>query len=138
MTEGFDHLLTGAYGRIQLLVVSFGLTAALVTYPYYGLPAAAGVLLGSALAVVNFTWLKASMLAFTSHFAEPEAPPKPENTRLIARFFLRYLLAGAVLFAIIKSSAVSVYGLLAGLLVVVPALLCEAVYEAWHAFKVSE
>jgi hypothetical protein len=131
-----EQFLEGAYTRIQIALAALVLAAAPFTLIKFGLRPASGVLLGGAVALVNFMWLKRSMLALTSAVAG--GAQTPANTALVMRFFLRYALLAIVGYVIINSSAVSVYGLIAGLLLSVPALLFEVAYEIWYALHHGE
>lgn len=136
--DTLERFFAGAYRRIQWTIVGCGALAAAGAWYRYGPRMALGVLLGAALAYINFVWLKSSMLAVSGAYAtmgagtEATPPPSPPTMRLAIRFFLRYVLAAAIAYAILASSAVSAYGLLAGLLMIVPALLVEAGHEAWR------
>jgi hypothetical protein len=131
-----EQFLAGAYFRIQLALAALVLACATVALIKFGVRHGAGVLLGGAVAFINFVWLKRSMLALTSAVAA--GAQTPPNTALVLRFFLRYALLAVVAYVIINSSAVSVYGLIAGLLLSVPALLFEVAYEIWYALHHGE
>jgi hypothetical protein len=53
----------------------------------------------------------------------------------VVRFLLRYGLIAAAAYAILKISAWSLYGMLAGLFLPVAAIACEAIYEAYVALR---
>jgi hypothetical protein len=112
------------------------LAGAAAGFVLYGSNAGLGVLLGGSVAFLNFLWLKSSMLALTSAVAATEqVPPKPA---LLLRFLLRYALLAFVGYAIIASSAISAYGVMWGLLLSVPALLIEVIWEIRYALKHGE
>ena len=87
---------------------------------------------GSAIAIVNFYWLKRIVNAFADRIA---SGGRASGTGIVLRFFLRYALIGAIAYVIIKGSAYSVYGLVAGLSLPVGAILIEAGYEVYLALR---
>lgn len=92
-----------------------------------------GFLLGGLIGVFNFVVLKRTVAAVGEVVAEGRATRSVK--RQVFKFFFRYLLLGAVLYVIFKSSAVSVYGLFIGLFLPVGAILIEAVYELYSALR---
>lgn len=94
---------------------------------------AAAFLLGGTISAVNFHLLKRTVSILTQIVAEGEAR-RPARAG-VARFFLRYVLLAVVLYVIFRSSAVSVYGLFAGLFLPVAAILLEAVYQIYAALR---
>ena len=58
-----------------------------------------------------------------------------KGSRIVLRFLVRYGLVGGLAYAIFKSSLVAFYGFLWGLLVPVAALMIEAVWEGYNAFR---
>jgi hypothetical protein len=134
---GFDHaFLSGAYRRIQIAIAVITVCVTLGAGLQFGLRAALGVTLGGAIAFVNFAWLKQSMIGLTDRFAiAVQRNSQPNTPRVMLRFFARYAAIAIVAYATIASSAVSPYGVMAGLLLSVPALLFEAMYEIWRALR---
>jgi hypothetical protein len=92
-----------------------------------------GFLLGGLIGIFNFVVLKRTVAAVGQVVAEGRATRSVK--RQVFKFFFRYLLLGAVLYVIFKSSAVSVYGLFIGLFLPVGAILIEAVYELYGALR---
>jgi hypothetical protein len=133
----FDHaFLAGAYRRIQAAILVLTSAVAVGAYVQYGIGPSVGVVLGGAIALLNFLWLKQSMIGLTNRFAEVAQPKeKPRTLGLVLRFFLRYGAIAVATFVTIKGSAASAYGVMVGLLLSVPALLFEALYETWHALR---
>src|SRR5579872_7364479 len=88
---------------------------------------AGAFLLGGFVSAVSFYLLWRGVSLFTQMAAEGRGKP-PAKARY-SWFFLRYLLFGFILYVIFKSSAVSAYGLFAGLFLPVAAMLLEAAYR---------
>lgn len=92
-----------------------------------------GFLLGGLLGIFNFIVLKRTVVAVGQVVAEGRATRSVK--RQVFKFLFRYLLLAAVLYVIVKGSAVSVYGLFIGLFLPVGAILIEAVYELYSALR---
>jgi hypothetical protein len=90
-------------------------------------PAAGGIFFGAALSWLSFYWLVSAMAGLSQTVAGDETK-KPSARRLFVRFILRYALVAAALYAMIKSSLVVTYAIGFGLLLIVPALMIEAIY----------
>ena len=88
----------------------------------------AGLLLGGALAVFNHHWLRASVASVFG-----DAPPGRRPRLGAARFVLRYLVIAAVVFAAVWLGLASLVATLAGMCLVVAALLAEGVRQLYTA-----
>jgi len=84
---------------------------------------AAGLVLGSGLALVNYFWLHQAI----EHLLAAHQERLPRS--LIAKFVLRYPLAGGGIYLIYRTGWVSLPGLFAGLFVPVGGVLVEAVLQ---------
>ena len=100
---------------------------------FYRLAGAIGFAFGSAVSYVNFRSLSRGVDGLASRIVDQNSREK--GGRIILRFVLRYLLVGAVAYAIFKSSALVFRGFLWGLLVPVAALIAEAVWETYVAMR---
>jgi hypothetical protein len=114
--------------RIEWSVVVLGVLAAVAALFLASWRDSLGVVVGAGAAWLNFRWLRTSVVGLTNKLAADPQTSAP-TALLAARFVLRYVVLGAVLYATLKSSVASVLGVCAGLLLIVPALLIEAVYE---------
>jgi hypothetical protein len=135
-----DEFLALAYGRIQRALITFTIAAAVALFPAQGWRMSLGVVAGGLLALVNFVWMRKSMIALTDRItdsADTDAQKRVKST-VFMRFFLRYALIVMALSVIISRSSTGAHGMLIGLLLVVPALMFEAVYEAIHALRSGE
>ena len=128
-----DQFFTAAYERIVRLM--FLLLAALVALFWASLTLgfALGFLAGGVIAVLNFISLKKLVIAFADRVIASEGTLR--SSGLVLRFVLRYGLVAAAAYAIFKSSAMSAYGLLAGLGLPVPAIMIEAGYELYGSLR---
>jgi hypothetical protein len=92
-----------------------------------------GFLAGGFIAVINFRILKRTIAAVGEALVEGKAPAGAG--RQAFKFILRYALLAAALYVIFKSSPISVYGLFMGLFLPAGAVLIEAFYELYLAFR---
>jgi hypothetical protein len=92
-----------------------------------------GFLLGGLVSLVNFRILKRTVISVGEVIAEGKTTPSAKKQAL--KFVLRYALLAGVLYVIVKSSTISVYGLFMGLFLPVGAILIEAVYELYIALR---
>ena len=114
--------------RIERTVILLGIAAACTSLFFATWRDSVGILIGAACSWLNFRWLRTSIVGLTNRLAANPEPPG--STSLLAvRFLLRYAVVGAVVYAILKGSVASGLGVCAGLLLIVPALVFEAMYE---------
>ena len=128
-----DDFYSGAYARIIRFMLALGIVAAIAVLVRFGLAVAAGFVVGSAIAVVNFHWLKRVVSALAGRAAA--SGERPSSKGVVLRFLLRYFLIALGAYAIFKISRDGLYGLLAGLFLPVGAILMEAVYELYAALR---
>ncbi len=87
-----------------------------------------GLMLGGLLSLFNFHWLQSSVAAVFDIGAG-------ERPRVrVSRYFIRYLVVGAVGFTACKFDLVSLPAMFAGLCSFVPALFVEAFRQFYFAF----
>jgi hypothetical protein len=100
---------------------------------FYRVPGAIGFVFGAAVSYVNFRSLSRGVEGLTARIVDQHSREK--GGRIIMRFVVRYLLVGAVAYAIFKSSSFAFSGFLWGLCVPVAAFMAEAVWQAYIAFR---
>lgn len=98
---------------------------------------ALGGLIGAAASWLNFRWMRTSITGLSRTLAG-DVPPRAARALLTIKFLLRYVAVFAVVYATLKGSVASALGVLAGLLVIVPALMVEAVYEFYLSLRKSD
>jgi hypothetical protein len=128
-----ESFYSGALDRIRRFMLWIGFVATVVALIVPGWRYAVGVLLGCALAWVNFYWLKQAVSALADRATASGCPQSSRGT--VAKFLLRYALIALAAYAIFRVSRESLYGLLGGLFLTVAAILCEAAYEVWVALR---
>lgn len=79
-----------------------------------------GVALGGLLAMLNYLWLK----KFVLDVFERKKGKKVSKLNAIL-YISKYVLTGAVIFAVVKYNVINIFGLLAGLTVVIIAITIE-------------
>jgi len=115
---------------IMSVLAAVGLPAAWIRYgPGVGL----SFLLGSAIAILNFYWLRRTIEAMAAYLQT--TGEKPSSARVVARFALRYLLIAAAAYAILRGTTNGLYGLFAGLSLPAAAILIDSVYEVSAALR---
>jgi ATP synthase I chain len=123
-----DELYRRAPQRIERTVVILGVISAVAALALASWRDGLGILIGAAASWLNFHWLQTSIVGLTNRMAAN--PQATGSAGLLAlRFLLRYAVVGAVVYATLKGSVASGLGVCAGLLLIVPALMFEAIYE---------
>ncbi|MGA2354858.1 MAG: ATP synthase subunit I [Terriglobales bacterium] len=100
---------------------------------FYRWMGAIGFVLGAAVSYVNFRSLTRGVEGLADRIVNQNSREK--GGRILLRFVVRYVLVGVVAYAIFKGSSVAFYGFLWGLCVPVAALMAEAVWEGFTAFR---
>ena len=127
MSEPSEELFyRRALRRIYRNLVALTLAGSLVALLWKGWPWGLGFLLGAAASTVNFRWLHQLVDSLGPGGRRP-------SKKLVAFVSLRYLLLGLIAYVIVKYFGVNLTAALAGLLVVVAAVLLEILYELIYA-----
>src|SRR5512142_2348665 len=128
-----ERFYSGALDRIRRFMLVIGIIATVAAWAVLGWRFAIRVLLGCAIAWVNFYWLKQAVSALADRVTASGQPQSSSGT--VAKFLLRYALIALAAYGIFRVSRDSLYGLLGGLFLTVAAILCEAGYEAYVALR---
>jgi ATP synthase I chain len=99
----------------------------------YRLAGAVGFTFGAAVSYINFRSLSRGVEGLTARIVDLQS--KEKGGRIILRFVLRYLLVGGVAYVIFKGSPQAFRGFLWGLCIPAAALMAEAVWEGYTAFR---
>jgi hypothetical protein len=100
---------------------------------YYRWAGSIGFIFGSAVSYVNFRSLTRSVEGVADRIVNRNSREK--GGRILLRFMVRYGLVAAVAYAIFKGSSVAFRGFLWGLCMPAMALMVEAVWEGYAAFR---
>jgi len=100
---------------------------------FYRWAGSIGFVFGAAVSYVNFHSLTRGVEGLADRIVNRNSREK--GGRIVFRFVVRYGLVGAAAYAIFKSSALAFRGFLWGLCVPVAALMAEAAWEAYTAFR---
>lgn len=127
----------GAEQRIFRWLALLALAGTLIALAIQRWAFAGGFVAGAALGGLNLGWLKSAVSGMVDRMvaAGVVAAEPPKSRTTAAKFLLRYGLIALVTYVILNSSALSIYGFIAGLLLPVAALMCEAGYEAYVALR---
>jgi hypothetical protein len=138
-------IYSGAERRIELFSIGTGMLATAAIAAFAGLAAGGTFLLGAAISWLNFRWLKQGVSAFVGlavaeqgsvgerergRKGEEKGPAKVKvPASVYVKFGARYLLLLAVAYVILSRLRLPAAYLIAGLFVVVAAVLLELVLE---------
>ena len=100
---------------------------------FYRWAGAIGFAFGVAVSYVNFRSLTRGIEGLADRIVNRNSREK--GGRIVLRFVVRYGLVGAAAYVIFKSSSLAFRGFLWGLCVPVAALMAEAVWEGYTAFR---
>ena len=100
---------------------------------FYRWAGSIGFAFGVAVSYVNFRSLTRGVEGLADRIVNRNSREK--GGRIILRFLVRYGLVGAVAYAIFKGSSLAFRGFLWGLCVPAAALMVEAVWEGYTAFR---
>lgn len=126
-----DAFYAGAIDRISRFMLVLAVALSAIDWWRYGWRVAIGFICGSAVAYLNFHWLKRVVSALADRATQPGYAQS--STGVVLRFLFRYVLMGLGAYVIFTLSPASLYGLFAGLFLPVAAIACEAAYEVWVA-----
>jgi len=123
----------GAIRRILQMLLLLTLVLTVPVAWRWGMAPAAGFLAGAGVSWLNFHALARGVEGLAERIVQ--AHSRERGRLVILRFLLRYLLVGAVAYAIFKSSSQAFRGFLFGVCLPVLAMLSEAAYEAYAALR---
>ena len=128
-----EAFAANAYRRIFYSMVVLLIAFAPLLWARFGRGMALSFAIGGGIALINFYWLKRTLAALVEAVAVKGK--KRSAAGIIIRFMLRYVLIAVAVYAIFKSSAMSLLGLCAGLSLPVGAVLIEAAYAIYGALR---
>jgi ATP synthase I chain len=123
----------GAMERIRRYMLVLAPLGVLICLLAMGWRCAMGFASGSAIAYINFHWLKRVVSALADRVTRTGLPESGRS--VFTRFLVRYALIALAAYVIFRVSLASLYGLFAGLFLPVAAIGCEAAYEAYIALR---
>lgn len=128
-----EAFYANAYQRIVRGMLVLPILTTPILWLKYNRAVAVGFLGGCVIALYNFYRLKRTVSALADKVAD--TGQKQSASSVVAGFLSRYFLIAIAAYVIFKSSAMSVYGLFAGLFLPVGAILIEAAYETYGALR---
>ena len=131
--EASNIFYSGAIDRIKRTILILGLAVTPAGWLYYGANPAAGFLLGASLSYLNFHLLARAVHGLADRIVDEGSGEK--GGTIIARFLLRYLVIGMVVYVTFISSFGAFKGLLVGLCLPVAGMMAEAAYEFYVAVR---
>jgi len=116
--------------RISWLTLLLGVLAAVPVGYFYGLRWGSGILIGAALAWLNFRWLKQGLDALTeAATAQAERPKAKVPVGIYFRAVFRYVLIALTVYVIFKYLHVPVLSMIFGLCALGAATMAVSVHE---------
>ena len=117
--------------RIAVLTLGIGALTAIIVAVAVTWRWGAGILLGAALAWVNFLWLEQGLEAISRLARAQSGAPKPRISSWVwIKVFSRYGLIGILLYTAWVLVHIPVVSMLAGLCALGAAVMAEGIYEA--------
>jgi hypothetical protein len=128
-----DRFFSAAVPRMLRFLLILGLAFTLVVVWRFGLITGIGFAAGALIAYLSFRSLSKAVEGLAARIVETNQSERGYS--LVSRFFVRYLLAGIVAYVIFTSSSQAFRGFLFGLCTPVAAMLMEAGFESYAAFR---
>ena len=128
-----EQFFAAAYQRLVRILLALLPCLVILFWIFFNHKFAIGFLAGGAIAILNFLSLKKLVIAFADRVIASGGERR--SSGLVLRFLLRYGLVGVAGYAIFKSSAMSAYGLLAGLAIPAVGIMIEAGYELYGSLR---
>lgn len=132
-----DAMLAALYERALprmlrvMLVVSLPLLVP--AYWFYSWPGTIGFAAGALISYVNFRALARGVEGLADRIVNQHS--RERGRKIVLRFLVRYGLVGAAAYAIFKGSTLAFRGFLWGLCLPVAAMMIEAAFEVYAAFR---
>ena len=128
-----EHFYSGAIRRILRILAILAVALIAPVWLACGMATALGFAAGAAASWLNFHSLARGVEGLADRIVNAQS--RERGSIVLARFLLRYLLVGIVAYAIFKGSYYAFRGFLAGICLPVAAVLSEAAYETYAAFR---
>jgi len=122
-----------ALARMFKTMVIVGVLLVAPAFWKYKAAGGIGFAAGAAVSCINFRALQRSVEALADRIVNRQSHEK--GGRIVLRFLIRYALVGAAAYAIFRGSALAFRGFLWGLCLPVAAMMIEAAFEAYAAFR---
>ncbi|MGA9640363.1 MAG: ATP synthase subunit I [Terriglobales bacterium] len=128
--QAFNDL---ALARMFKTMLAVNVVLLVPAFIKYRAPGAIGFAAGAAVSCINFRALQRSVESLAARIVNQHSSEK--GGRIVLRFLVRYALVGAAAYAIFKGSVLAFRGFLWGLCLPVAAMMIEAAWEAYAAFR---
>jgi hypothetical protein len=126
-------LYARALPRMLRVMLAASIPLLIPAYWFYSWPGAVGFGAGAGISYFNFRSLAQGVEGLADRIVNKHSQEK--GGRIVLRFLVRYGLVGAAAYAIFTSSALAFRGFLWGLCVPVAAMMIEAGFEVYAAFR---
>ena len=126
-------LYARALPRMLRAMLAVSIPLLVPAYWFYSWPGAVGFAAGAVISYINFRALAQGVEGLADRIVNQHSREK--GRKIVLRFLVRYGLVGATAYAIFKSSALAFRGYLWGLCLPVAAMMIEAAFEVYAAFR---
>ena len=124
-----DPYYLGIERRLTLLSLYLGLAATAAFLMLGKVNLACSFVIGAILSYLNFNWMKQGVDRLFSADLIQAAPARRSNRKIIFKYFLRYVLIGTVLYAIVRVKFLDLKAAFFGLFLFVAAILFECIHQ---------
>jgi hypothetical protein len=130
--QGFEeqNIQPLSHKRILILMATAAVLGSVLGFVFVSVSFGFGVLIGGALSLINYYWLKRSLKVVIEGAI---AGGRPHF--LAGRAFIRYVVFGAILAVIYLSKAVPMISVLLGLASFAVAIILEAIIRIFNSFS---
>jgi hypothetical protein len=128
-----EALYARALPRVLRLILVAGVPLLVPVYWFYSWPGVVGFVAGALVSYINFRVLTRGVEGLADRIVNQQSHER--GGRIVLRFLVRYGLVAVVAYAIFKGSALAFRGFLWGLCLPVAAMMIEAAFEAYAAFR---
>ncbi len=119
--------------RLTLVIAGFLVVGAGLGW---GAAVGAGVAIGGGLAYLNFVWMRASLQSIVAAATAGETSISRRPSRLgMAKFFLRWMVIGVVIWLSMQVASGLVVAIVCGLFALPLAVVVEALVQVWYGLN---
>ncbi len=126
-------LYSRALPRMLRVMLAVSVPLLVPAWWFYSWLGGVGFAAGALVSYLNFRVLARGVESLAERIVNQHSREK--GGQIVLRFLVRYALVGAVAYAIFKGSTLAFYGFLWGLCLPVAAMMIEAGFEAYAAFR---
>jgi len=128
-----ERFYNRALSRIRRFLLILGALGTLVCLAKFGAVAAAGFVLGAFISYVNHVWLEGMVAALGERITSGQS--RERGGLIVVRAVLRYAFIALGAYVIFRVSLAALYGFVAGICLIIVAVICEAAVEIYVGLR---